>query len=212
MAKSYIESMLGQQEKIITVSRQHWFILARSIVLEVVLIIAIVATTVFMSIALSTIPLLPVIIVIIGIGLLLIPIATMTHDIMKWSNRQFIITNRRVMQISGIFNKNVSDSSLEKVNDVKLVQSVPGRLFDYGDVEILTASELGVNLFSHIQDPVHFKIAMLNAKEKVERGEVPPETPVDIPGLIAKLAALREQGLLTPEEFEAKKTELLAKM
>ncbi len=51
------------------------------------------------------------------------------------------------MQISGIFNKSVIDSSLEKVNDIKMDQSALGRMFGYGDIEILTASELGVNLF-----------------------------------------------------------------
>ncbi len=210
MPKSYIDSMLGQQEKIVTISRQHWFILASAIALEIILIIAIFATTIFMAIVLP--PPSQIIVGLLGFVLLLIPIATMTHDIMKWSNRQFIITNRRVMQISGIFNKNVSDSSLEKVNDVKLVQSALGRIFDYGDVEILTASELGVNLFTRIQNPVGFKTAMINAKEKLDHGEVPPETTMDIPALITKLAALRDQGLLTAEEFEAKKTDLLSKM
>jgi uncharacterized membrane protein YdbT with pleckstrin-like domain len=42
---------------------------------------------------------------------------------MKWKNHQYIITNRRVIQINGIVNKNVTDSSLEKVNDVHMTQS-----------------------------------------------------------------------------------------
>jgi len=210
MSKSYIDSMLGTQEKVVAVSRQHWFILASAIALEVILIIAIFATTIFMAIVLP--PPSQIIVGLLGFVLLLIPIATMTHDIMKWSNRQFIITNRRVMQISGIFNKNVSDSSLEKVNDIKLEQSALGRIFDYGDVEILTASELGVNRFPHIQNPVGFKTAMINSKEKLDHGEAQPETTADIPSLITKLAALRDQGLLTAEEFEAKKTDLLSKM
>ncbi len=74
-----------------------------------------------------------------------IPLVDMLRHILDWTNRQFIITNRRVIQVSGFINKNVTDSSLEKVNDVKLAQSFWGRLFDYGDVEILTASELGTN-------------------------------------------------------------------
>jgi uncharacterized membrane protein YdbT with pleckstrin-like domain len=68
----------------------------------------------------------------------------MINDILVWSHHQYIVTNWRVLQISGIFNKNVIDSSLEKVNDVKMTQSFFGRIFNYGNVEILTASELGV--------------------------------------------------------------------
>jgi hypothetical protein len=40
------------------------------------------------------------------------------------------------------------------VNDVKLSQSFWGRLFDYGDIEILTASEVGANVFRSIGDPI----------------------------------------------------------
>jgi hypothetical protein len=118
-----------------------------------------------------------------------------------------------VIHVKGVFNKSVIDSSLEKVNDVKMEQSYLGRIFDYGDVEILTASELGVNKFGYIQQPVKFKTAMLNAKAKLEQGEIGRGLPApDIPGLIAELDLLRQQGVLTEGEFQQKKAELLAKM
>jgi hypothetical protein len=102
------------------------------------------------------------------------------------------------------------------VNDVQLSQSVLGRLLNYGDVEILTASELGTNLFQRIADPIKFKTAMLNEKEKLGFGEVPTGTAgpggPDIPTLIASLTALRSQGLITEDEFQKKKAEILARM
>ena len=93
-------------------------------------------------------------------------------------------------------------------------QSFLGRLFDYGNVEILTASELGVNQFQRIGDPVHFKTAMLNAKEKLgfEENAHYANPADDIPTLIAKLDELRVQGIVSEEEFQTKKGELLAKM
>jgi hypothetical protein len=39
----------------------------------------------------------------------------------------------------------------------------------------------------------------------------PPE-PADVPDLIAELASLRDRGILTPEEFEKKKAEMLSRM
>jgi GTP-binding protein LepA len=71
------------------------------------------------------------------------------------------VTNRRVIQVSGVLGKNVMDSSLEKVNDVKMSQSFLGRMFGYGDIQILTASELGVDLYHQINDPVGFKTASM---------------------------------------------------
>jgi uncharacterized membrane protein YdbT with pleckstrin-like domain len=208
--ESYIERLLGEREKIIFVTRQHWFILARAILLEIILILAIFTASI-LAIILANIA--AALVLPIGFILLLIPITTLSLDVARWSSYQFIVTNRRVIQISGIFNKSVTDSSLEKVNDVKMTQSYLGRIFDYGDIEILTASELGVNLFKKIAQPVKFKTAMLNAKEQMDNSsrleEVQRE---DIPALIANLDLLRKQGIITEQEFLSKKNELLTRL
>lgn len=214
MAGHYMQSLLGEQEKIILVTRHHWFILVRSILLEIVLILIIFSATLFGTITLTqTQPPAAVIVPIIGFILMLIPIVTGTRDVLEWTNHQFIITNRRVMQISGIFNKSVIDSSLEKVNDIKMEISALGRMFGYGDIEILTASELGVNLFKQIDSPVKFKTALLNAKTYLEQeGNFPAQPQLDIPAMISKLADLRTQGAITEDEYQLKKAELLSKM
>lgn len=208
MAKTYIENMLGENERIILVTRQHGFVLFSSIIAEVVVTLIVVAA--FIAMTLSN----PI--AAFGFLLALIPLGIMTRDILVWNNHQYIVTNRRVIQISGVINKNVIDSSLEKVTDIKMTQSFFGRLFDYGDVEILTASEIGVNLFKRIGNPIKFKTAMLNAKEKLgyegARSHGVNPRPDSIPALIAALEELRKKGILTEEEFKAKKKELLAKM
>ena len=114
-----------------------------------------------------------------------------------------------------MFSKDVVDSSLEKVNDVKLSQSFWGRLFDYGDIEILTASEVGANVFRIIGESIKFKTAMLNAKERLgfdELGTQSVQAVNDIPFMIASLDDLRKKGIISEVEFQQKKTELLSKM
>jgi hypothetical protein len=213
MSKTYLESLLSEREKVLLLTRQHWFLLASAIFLEITAILIIFAASIAAAIAF---PPFSILVVAVGFLLLLLPLATMTRDILVWSNRQFVVTNRRVMQIDGIFNKNVTDSSLEKVNDVKMSQSAIGRMFNYGDIEILTASELGANLFRQIENPIGFKTAMLNAKEQLERGDESgrplPGAPADVPAMITQLAQLRQQGLITEEEFQRKKAELLSKI
>jgi uncharacterized membrane protein YdbT with pleckstrin-like domain len=219
MTGHYLQSLLGERENIILATRHHWFVLASSIVLEAVLVffifIATIAGTIYLidqNISVWWI------LTLLGFLLLIIPITTGTRDILNWSNHQFIITNHRVMQISGIFNKSVIDSSLDKVNDIKMDQSALGRMFGYGDIEILTASELGVNLFKKIDNPVKFKSALINAKASLEHAvevvqEIKPEEPQqDIPEMISKLADLRTQGIITEIEFQQKKAELLSKI
>ncbi|UCE00776.1 MAG: PH domain-containing protein [Chloroflexota bacterium] len=205
----YIESLLGEREKIILIAHQHWFILVRAIVFEIILILILIT---LMIIAGGYLPQFALLIGAVGAILILLPLSTLIRDVLDWTNRQYIVTNRRVIQISGVLNKNVMDSSLVKVTDVKMAQSAFGRLFNYGDIEILTASELGVNLFRRIGEPIIFKTAMLNAKERLEQGEnlIPPTE--DIFQIIASLDRLLELGILTEEEFKDKKEGLLARL
>jgi uncharacterized membrane protein YdbT with pleckstrin-like domain len=206
MAKNYLEGLLGENEQIILETHQHWFVLFGKIFLELLLIVIIIVA------ALSTYTIYPF--AFYGIFLVVVPMLGMLNDILVWRNKAYIVTNRRVIQISGVFSKDVVDSSLEKVNDVKMSQSFLGRVFGYGDIEILTASELGVNLFHEIHQPVEFKQAMLNAKERIgfdeANGDVRPQA--DIPTLIARLDDLRKKGIVSEAEFQEKKAELLGKM
>ncbi len=207
MAKNYLEGLLGEHEQILLETHQHWFVLFGKIFLEILLIVLLVAGSLTAAAFYPS--------AIYGLILVVVPLFGMLNDIMVWRNKAYIVTNRRVIQISGVFNKDVVDSSLEKVNDVKMSQSFFGRMFGYGDIEILTASELGVNLFHEIADPIDFKTAMLNAKERMgfeEMGGAAHAAPADIPTMIEKLDLLRKRGILSDAEFQQKKAELLAKM
>ncbi len=206
MTNSYVQGLLGQNERIVLATRQHWFVLFSNIVLEIVLTLVLI---VGVSAAATVNPLAG-----FGFILVLVPLIGMLRDILVWRNREYIVTNRRVIQINGVFSKDVVDSSLEKVNDVKMNQSFFGRMFGYGDIEILTASETGDNLFRRIGDPIKFKTAMLNSKEKLgyEGTSTQTQRADDIPTQIAELDKLRKQGIVTEAEFQAKKKELLAKM
>ena len=209
MAKDYLEEMLGENENILLRARKHWSVLFGNIVLEIVLIIALLVIS-FVLLPLVAFPVVP-----LGLTLVIVPLVGMVRDVLLWYNRQYVVTNRRVIQTSGVFSKDVVDSSLEKVNDVKMSQSFWGRLFDYGDIEILTASEVGANVFRSIGEPIRFKTAMLNAKERLGfDGDLPPPAQVmgDIPSLIARLDDLRQKGIISELEFQQKKAELLAKI
>jgi len=205
----YLKSVLGQLEEIILVTRHHWFVLLRSIFVEGIMIIAIL---VLVSLGVATLPQadypwLPWLYL-----LIILPFASLFWDVLKFTNHAFVITNRRIIQIDGIINKNVTDSSLEKVNDVKMKQSFFGRIFDFGDIEIMTASELGINKFTTIAKPIQFKTAMLDAKERLEVPSQMVQSSPDIPTMIGQLDNLRKQGVISEEEFQAKKAQLLSKM
>ena len=190
--------------------------------------------------------------------------------IWDWRNQEWLITTRRVIRAEGVLNKSVTDSNLEKINDARLDQSMFGRIFGFGTLDILTAAEEagGNNIadFPMIADPVQFKKAMFDQKQMMEnpdlappryqrtaapppmepaepmppragsdrvsvyaatpvlrhprrgrasrcrRGYPAPSAPDDIGSTLEKLAGLRDKGLITPEEYEAKKRDLLERM
>jgi hypothetical protein len=144
-----------------------------------------------------------------------------------------------------VFNKQATDSSLEKINDAVLRQSIWGRMFGFGDLEVLTASEEGIEKLRMLVDAIGFKKSMLEAKHELEMeltrpvmppmratassptaadaptGPVPtrPSEPTvaamtadDVTKALSGLADLRDRGAVSPEEYEAKKAELLARL
>lgn len=211
----YLERLLGRSERIVFSTRQHWLVLVMSALIDGFLAVAVVVVAVLLSGVEG-------ILAVLGV-LAVLPAIHFIVKYLNWHNLQFIVTNRRVMEIRGVINKRASDSSLEKVNDVVLEQSILGRLLGYGTVEIITGSDIGVNFFRRIAQPVRFKTEMLNQKEDLskldsygERAErvltEEPPTSGDIPELIAELDELRKKGIISEQEFEEKKAELLKRI
>jgi uncharacterized membrane protein YdbT with pleckstrin-like domain len=158
----YLRKVLSPGEKVLYVVRQHGIFLFGRMFLWLLLAIAIVGASLGMYVMPAAIP--PV-----TLPFVLIPLVIMWWQYIVWSNHAYYLTNRRVIQITGVFNKEVIDSLLEKLNDIKTDQTLLGRMFDYGDVEILTANEVGNNIFSHIAHPLRFKTTMLDAKAALEQ-------------------------------------------
>ncbi len=210
----YLESLMGRHEGIVFKTRQHWLVVLPTILINSLLSLLIIVGSVLLVSRVGPL-------VLLALLLLVFPLGKLALDLLNWWNEVYVVTNRRVIQLEGVINKHSIDSSLEKVNDVVLEQSFFGRLLNYGTVQILTASEIGVNLFERVARPVRFKTEMLNQKEGLSRLELfraeaerVKEAPSahDIPGLIAELDELRQRGIITEEEFQREKGELLEKL
>jgi uncharacterized membrane protein YdbT with pleckstrin-like domain len=98
-------------------------------------------------------------------GLVIVPLIPIWWSWQQWRNHKFVVTTRRVLQIKGVLGKEVVDAALDQINDVKTDQSLLGRMFNYGDVEVVTASAILTDAMQHIADPLAFKRALLDAKE-----------------------------------------------
>jgi hypothetical protein len=187
-----------------------------------------------------------------GLALLVIGLAWLGQIYLSWYSQDYLVTNRRVLKVEGILKKRSADSSLEKINDAVLEQSVLGRMLGYGDLDILTANEQSVDRYRMLSQAQTFKRTMLDEKHKLEQEAfqipAPPlRAPVPMPAAVAApeaapapvvdpppasptapapremsseeitsalggLADLRDRGAITPEEYEAKKQDLLGRL
>jgi hypothetical protein len=95
-------------------------------------------------------------------------LALLVWTTLRYLNQEYVLTNRRVIQVEGVVNKRAVDSSLEKINDAVLEQSIFGRALGFGDLKILTASEAAISDFRMLVRPIQFKKAMLEAKHEYE--------------------------------------------
>jgi membrane protein YdbS with pleckstrin-like domain len=272
---SYARNLLSRGEEVVYESRQHWFaVMARTWLWIVVAVLALAIVIFLMANGQVASAEIDGILTIGAIVLLLVSLGSIGFVIWDWRNQEWMITTRRVIRAEGVLNKSVSDSSLEKINDARLDQSVFGRIFGFGTLDILTAAEemnRGSNVadFPMIADPVDFKKAMFDQKQMLENpdlarprsqrqeamppmqraepmppragsdrvaihrddgspaaaaaasapstssqpGPSAPRSPAeDLGATLERLAALRDKGLITAEEYDAKKRELLERM
>lgn len=241
----YTEGLLATGERVIRRDRQHWFVFvwnARGAVLAIVL----AALFLILRFVSRGSGLFFDVLGYVTLVLLVGGLALLGWSWLRFRNEEYLITNRRIIHSEGVINKVATDSSLEKINDAILTESIFGRIFGFGDLEVLTASEAGIERLRMIRDAKDFKKAMLDAKHELEidlmRPTMPPlrspeasdapapaPAPVAAPApapapaparasgeevasTLARLGELRDKGLITPEEFEAKKQELLGRL
>ena len=197
----YPERLLTEGEKVITAFRPHW----KS------LIIPLIWTVLFgVGLYLNT-ELTPggwprnIIYGVLVIGWLFVAVG----PALTWWFTKFILTNERLIARAGIIARRGIELPLEVINDVHFSQTIFERLLGFGDLIIESAGEQGQSRFSNIPNPEGFQSEVYRAREvraKDLASGGPPKGPADT---LSTLAQLHADGVLTDEEFEAKKAKLL---
>ncbi len=164
----YVDSLLMDGEHAVLRTRPHWLsLLADSRagwllwILAIVWLVAVVWFNVgpglFRDLSGAGI----IVLVIIGL-------AIFGWRYWHWWATDYVVTNRRLLKVTGILNKHSTDSSLEKINDAILNQSWIGRILNFGTLEILTAADVPNDLYNMLNDPKGFKKTVLEQKHALE--------------------------------------------
>jgi hypothetical protein len=147
-----------------------------------------------------------------------------------WRIERYLVTTRRVIESGGVINKYARDTSLDAITDMIVGHPWLGRIVGYGEIDLLTASEAGTSKIRFLPDADGFKKSLLDAKHEHELdvggGRVLQEAVAsaapaakdhnlsaeELDSALSRLAELRDRGLLTQSEFDAKKRDLLDRL
>lgn len=120
----------------------------------------------------------------------------------------FIATPRRLVFFSkGWFSEAAEVFPLSSISSFEAGKSMMGHHFRF----FASGNEVSMKWIQE-GDVARFSEFVRGSIGKQARVGGPPPRSADVPGQIARLAELRDGGILSPEEFEAKKRELLARM
>jgi uncharacterized membrane protein len=170
----YADELLASGETIIRRERQHWFYPFRvagrwvAIAALVAVIGFILAQFVFRSdgtgLIGGAVNVIDTIVWWITVIALVLAAAGFVWSAVQWQSQEYVLTDHRVIHVSGVVNKQASDSSLENITDAAIVVPWVGRLLGFGDLTLMTASEAGINHLLALRDPIEFKKSMMTAK------------------------------------------------
>ena len=139
------------------------------------------------------------------------------YNVIAWRTASVKVTNLRILGHEGLLRSRSTDTLLSGMADVRTKSTMVGRMLGYGDISIYTASgEAGADAFTSIRDVETLKRHILEQKTNAHATPAPtPQAATSQPDptvALMNLGQLRDAGVITPVEFEAKKQELMARL
>lgn len=214
---AFPESHLHANEELVLNLKPHWWTFAGTVTLVVGALVAAVLLNVAVDVT-----------VLGWIGWLLLLAALVRLGVVygTWLNTYFVLTSERLIFRRGVLSKSGIEIPLNRINNVNFRQSLFERVIGAGDLLVESAGESGQSRFSDVRKPDAVQNEIYRQIERQRTGSTGPAAPAEgaapaappaAPGAtiaqqIEELDQLRRKGLVTEEEFERKRRELLDRM
>ena len=203
------QRLLGEHEEIVYDLRPHWWALVGPILLAAVVVVGV-------ALAWALLPggdlRWPVRLGVTGAALLALLVVGLPRYL-RWVTTHFVLTTDRLIFRSGVLAKLSREIPLERLNDVTFTQSLWERLIGAGDLLIESAGERGQSVFENVPHPEAVQLEIYRQMEangqRMVGGGGRPASAIDD---LERLASLRDRGVITEEEFERKKRDLLDRL
>lgn len=201
-------------EEVILETRPHFLLVAPAFALFI-------AAVLISTLAIFVYSGLPSIVKLVLLVLLGASIANFVARYLQWKSIEFVVTPRRVFYCSGVLSVRSAEVPLERISEIKTSANLFERTVGVGSLRISSSgddSEIDQRL---LPVPSRIRNAINSAAEARRRsidsqrtasGTVIQQLPASPIEQIAQLGELFSKGLITRDEFESAKAELLKRI
>jgi uncharacterized membrane protein YdbT with pleckstrin-like domain len=200
--------LLSQGEELILDLRPHWIALVMPVIEAVVILVALALYLAYVPNSWPSWTRWFAVLAAIAL-LVMYPV----RRIVAWATSHFVVTSDRVIHRSGWFAKRSMEIPLENISDVRFNQTVFERTIGAGDLTLESPGTFGQENFSDVRHPeqVQKTIYEMNEANRQRMSGGAPVASSSVADELAKLDRLRDDGVISEEEFEAQKGRLLGR-
>ncbi|HSL75096.1 MAG TPA: PH domain-containing protein [Ilumatobacteraceae bacterium] len=216
------EIELMPNEKMILASNPHWFYFWKQVaaglgIIGLLLLLALVEADWLNSVVRWAL-----------LAAVVVLVLDLIFEFVQWKTTRFAITDQRVAYQSGIFRRSGVSIPLNRINNVNFNQTLIARMLNNGVVTIESAGQTGDSVFENIPDPERVRTVIFAQVEADEQrdsdrdaeslakaiaekqvGTTPAAGGSTLQERLAALDELRAQGLVTDEEYQLKRQQIL---
>lgn len=209
---AFPKNLLTDHEQLVLDLRPHWFsIFMPSISLIGAIILGIIVLELDVAGLFTRVP---AAVLILGV------LAWFGWRYASWVHTNFVVTTDRVVWREGVIAKKGTEIPLERINTVFFNQSILERMIGAGDLGIESAGERGMETFENVRKPSLVQNEIYRQMEAnnqrmyggMRQAAAPAQPTLSVPEQLEKLDELRRRGVISEDEFTAKKAQLLDRM
>jgi uncharacterized membrane protein YdbT with pleckstrin-like domain len=154
----YVERVLQPGESVLHEAHLHWLIFLKSVGFLILAIAFLVGESIYADAqrAATTEPIIATALVVIACFMALLAFESGLRAWLRRITTEFAITDRRVINKTGLFRRDTLEMNRSQVESVGVKQPVLGRIFGYGTITIRGAGATYEPIY-HIADPLTFR-------------------------------------------------------
>jgi len=147
----------------------------------------------------------------VALGALVVALVWLLGRYANWSTTRLAVTNLRVMERKGLFTQTVREIPIWSITNFEHRRGLLRRLVGAGDLLLQSGGAQSAELFSDLPHPDVISAEIYRQVSSLRQQSAGP-APTSIPAQIDQLDYLRRRGVLSEEEFQAKKAQLLGRL